>query len=223
MADGSCACGVPATLIKDAVRSRQCGSDLGTGVVFLRKDDRRYLQPQCPLRPMSKLSLQLHVLPEDVEELFIDLLQDTSIHLALAEGLPLKFRQPEGRTIVPADCRALAFSISPVALNVHTMNDFRRLNPDALLFEIGQLKPEGLAESWLSAMTTNSDAMNRWKRTAKSIQMRTLTGAIALNPKTGATVPIKGHRFSASAQDLFCKGLAMLPAAGNSIVQLPPL
>lgn len=169
---------------------------------------------------MSKLSLQLHVLPSEVNSLLGELLSDQSVFVTLAEGAPLQFRIPDERRCEPDRCKALCFTLTPPSLSARTLSDFRSLNPDVLVFEIGQLKPECLAESWLWAMTDNGEAMKRWRRAAKSVQSATLGGAIAVNPKSGATAPMKGHRFTAAAQALFEDGVAMLPAAGNSLVRL---
>lgn len=170
---------------------------------------------------MSKLSLQLHVLPGEVDALLSDLLNDKSVFVTVVEGsrIPLQFRLGEERRCPPG-CRALIFTHYSPVLSAQSIYDFLGLNPDALVFEVGQLTSAGLAESWLSAMTENSDVMKRWKRTAKLVQAATQGGAVAVNPKTGATAPMKGHRFTAGAQAQYLKGIAMLPSAGNSLVQL---
>lgn len=170
---------------------------------------------------MSKLSLQLHALPEEVDALLYDLLNDNSVFVTVVEGsrIPLQFRLDDGRRCPPG-CRALIFTLSPPMLPARSIHDFLGLNPGALVFEVGQLTPAGLAESWLSAMTENTDIMKRWKHSAKLMQAATLGGAVAVNPKTGATAPMKGHRFTAGAQAQYLKGVAMLPSAGNSLVQL---
>jgi hypothetical protein len=169
---------------------------------------------------MSKLSLQLHILPSEVNSLLEELLSDQSVFVTLVEGTPLQFRIAHERRCEPERCKALCFTLTPPSLSARSLNDFRSLNPDVLVFEIGQLKAECLAESWLWAMTDNGEVMKRWKRAAKSIQFATLGGAVAVNPRSRATAPMKGHRFTSGAQALFVSGVAMLPAAGNSLVHL---
>jgi hypothetical protein len=170
---------------------------------------------------MSKLSLQFHALPEEMGTLVSDLLQDNSVFMTVVEGsrMPLQFRLNEER-LYPPDCRALIFTLSPPVLSAKSIHDFRGLNPDALVLEFGQLVPAGLTESWLSAITENKDVVKRWKQTVKLVQAATLGGAVAVNPKSGAAAPMKGHRFTRGAQGQYLKGVAMLPSAGNSLIQL---
>lgn len=172
---------------------------------------------------MSKLSIQFHAMPNEASDLVRDALRDESIFVVEAVGSPLQFRLWDRRRDLNCEGRmeALAFTLKRPALNVESMDDFRHRNPDVLVLEIGQLTPVGLAESWLSAMTENRAAMTRWRKLARSLQSCTMTGAIAVNPISRATAPMKGHRFTAAAQMAFSKGIAMLPAAGNSLVELP--
>jgi hypothetical protein len=169
---------------------------------------------------MSKLSLQLHALPEELDVLLSDALDDQSIFVTLAEGSPLQFSLSEERRC-PPECKALTFTLSSPVLPARSVYDFVRLNPDALVFQFGQLTSLGLTESWLAATTENEDALKRWKRAARKIRSATLGGAVAVNPATGATAPMIGHRFIVGAQTLYLKGIAMLPAAGSNTVQLP--
>jgi hypothetical protein len=169
---------------------------------------------------MSMLSLQLHALPDELDVLLSDVLNDQSVFVTLAEGSPLQFSLSEERRC-PPECKALAFTLSSPVLPARSVYDFVRLNPDALVFQVGQLTSAGLTESWLAARTENEDALKRWKRAAKKVRSATLGGAMAVNPVTGATAPMVGHRFTVGAQTLYLKGVAMLPAAGSNTVQLP--
>jgi hypothetical protein len=169
---------------------------------------------------MSKLSLQLHALPEEVDVLLSDVLNDHSVFVTLAEGSPLQFRLSEEGRCSP-ECKALTFTLSSPVLPARSVYDFVRLNPDALVFQVGQLTSAGLTESWLAARTENEDALKRWKRVARKVRSATLGGATAVNPATGATAPMTGHRFTIGAQTLYLSGVAMLPVGGNSVVQLP--
>lgn len=168
---------------------------------------------------MSSLSLQLHATPEEVDFLLSDVLNDRSVFVTLAEGSPLQFRVSEQRRCSPA-CNALAFTLSPPVLSARSLYDFVGLNPDALLFHVGRLTPAGLAESWLAAKTENEDVMKRWRRTARKVRSATLSGAMAVHPNSGATAPMTGHRFTVGAQELYRKGVAILPAAGTARIQL---
>jgi hypothetical protein len=170
---------------------------------------------------MSKLSIQLHALPSEVSLLLQGLLNDPAVFVTVAEGSPLQFRSIATRDDEAlAGCKAVLFTLSQPVMASGTLVEFKRTNPDVLVFEIGQQTTAGLAESWLWAMSENADAMKRWKQAAKQLQSLTQTGAVAVNPVTGASAPMKGHRFTEGAQASYASGIAMRPAAGNSLVQL---
>jgi hypothetical protein len=170
---------------------------------------------------MSKISIQLHALPSEVASLLHGLLSDTAVCVTVAEGSPIRFRAVENReNDALSGCKAVMFTLSQPELGAASLNEFKRLNPDVLVFEIGHQSSAGLSESWLWAMTENWEAMKRWKLAAKQLQSHTLTGAVAVNPLTGATAPMKGHRFTQGAQASYAHGTPMRPSAGNSVVQL---
>lgn len=170
---------------------------------------------------MNKLSMQLHALPEEVDVLLSDLLNDDSVFITSAKGLrgSLFFSLNEKRRYL-TDVNALIFTLSRPHLSARSMHDFLGLNPGALIYEVGKLTSVGLNESWLSAMTENKDAMKRWKRAVKLIQAATVGGGVAVNPNTGATAPMKGHRFTVGAHEKYLKGVEMLPSAGNSLIKI---
>jgi hypothetical protein len=172
---------------------------------------------------MNKLSVQLHSMPDEVGGLLADLLGDPLVSVTIAKGAPLQFAQCDKQlqVAIPTGCKAVLFTLAEPTLGMSSLNEFRKLNPDALVFEIGQLKGKELEESWMSAMTDNQIAMRRWKQAAKQLRSATLTGAVAVNPGNGACAPMKGHRHTRAAQESFAKGIAMLPAAGNSVIRLP--
>lgn len=170
---------------------------------------------------MSKLSIQLHALPSEVPLLLRGLLNDPAVFATVAEGLPLRFRALVNRAD-PAlsECKAVLFTLSQPVMDSATLLEFKRANADVLIFEIGHQTSAGLAESWLWAMSENAEAMKRWKQAAKQLQALTHTGAVAVNPVSGASAPMKGHRFTDGAQASYASGMVMRPAAGNSLVQL---
>lgn len=169
---------------------------------------------------MKKLSLQLHALPEEVTDLLSDPLNDPNIFVVTGESNPIRFCLKENNKFEPSKFRVIIFTTHPPKLEANSVYDFIGLNPEALVFEIGHITQNGLAESWLAAVTTSSEVEKRWRQVVKSIRSATLSGALAMNPNSGATVPIKGHRFTIGAQKAFLNGVKILPSAGNSIVML---
>lgn len=174
---------------------------------------------------MRKLSIQIHAMPEEVAQLLENLLIDDQVFVTVAEGSPLQFSAFASRSFgsPPLGAKALLFTLAPPTLGCSSISDFRKLNVDALIFEIGRLTDRGLSESWLSAMTDDSSAMKRWKQAARHLRDLTMTGAVAVNPHNGASAPMKGHRFTKLALENNANGLLMLPAAGNSVIQLKHL
>jgi hypothetical protein len=151
---------------------------------------------------VPSLSIQFHALPDEFDALSSDLRNDGSVHMFVGRGY-------------------VGFSLDGPTPEV-TAYCFRISNPDALVWEVGEISRSGLAESWLSAKTDNEAAMKRWRRAATALRRATSSGATAKHPLSGAQAPMRWHRFTAGAQRAFVDGLAMLPAAGNSIILLPP-
>lgn len=173
---------------------------------------------------MSKLSLQFHALPGETLVLVRGLFEDPAVRVVEMSGLPPRFKELQGRghgLENDDQLRALIFTMSEPVLEAKSLHDFLRLNPSALTLEIGRLSSSGLSESWLAAMTDDKVAMTRWRKIARTIKDAMMSGAVAESPKTGATVPMKEHRFTAGAQAAYADGVAILPFAGNSIIRLP--
>jgi hypothetical protein len=174
---------------------------------------------------MSKLSLQFHAMPDEIPELVAALINDRAIFTTKIAGAPLApthFGKDEA-VQVDRSTRALAFTLRKPVLTARSIDEFRLANPDALVLSIGQIRDDGLAESWLSAMSDDETAMKRWRQASRIIHGITFSGATAVSPKSGATVPMKSHRFTAGAQKAYMKGLPLLPSGGNTIVRLPTI
>jgi hypothetical protein len=167
------------------------------------------------------ISVQFHAMPFEILGLFADLFFDDEIFCVEAVGSPSKFLRLN-KGLVPKfdeNRKAMAFALGEPDVIVGSMFEFLERNPDALVLEIGQVSALGLKESWLSANTKNPTALSRWRKVAKNLHVSTLDGAIAINPKNGAECHLKWHRFTEEARLAFHNGVAMLPAAGNAIIQ----
>ncbi len=127
------------------------------------------------------------------------------------------------RTVIPvqASGRALIFSAKEPDLDAETMHQFSDRNPDALVLEMGQLSKAGLGESWLWSSTRDKETVLRWRAAAKQVKAYLLSGAVAVNPTTGESAPMKWHRFTQKAQEAYVEGVVLLPAAGSSVIKLP--
>jgi len=178
---------------------------------------------QLAIRAMNKLSLQLHCLPEEVDILLTDLLDDEAVTVTVAEGVPLQFRPYKNRQFATTECEALIFTLTPPILSAPSLHDFTILNPGALVFKMGRLSSKGLSESWLHAMTENEVAMKRWKRAARRVRSMTQGGGVAVHPISGATAPMRVNRFTVGARELYSRGGVLLPCAGNSLIRIEGL
>lgn len=173
---------------------------------------------------MSGLIVQFHALSEEISDLFAELFDDSDVYIAEVMRSPLRFQMwsKEASSRATMDRRMFVFSLTPITLDVKNMNDFHRANVDALFLELGGTSPAGLAESCLSSMTDDEVALRRWKEVMKRLRKNTLLGAIAVNPKTGASCPMRSHRFTVGAQYVHANGIAILPFAGHAVIKLPP-
>lgn len=112
--------------------------------------------------------------------------------------------------------RRVAITLKPPVLAVGALNEFLDRNSSALLLDIGRQTVEGLRESWLTAKTEDPGLYSKWKKFADRLRSITKLGTVAINPQTGASMSLKGHRFSPGAKKLESEGVPMLPVAGTS-------
>jgi hypothetical protein len=84
------------------------------------------------------------------------------------------------------------------------------------LLDIGRKVDAGLQESGLSARTSDNATLGVWRKLSRQIVASTRTGVIAVNPQSGATAPLRSHRFSNGAKTLERAGVPILPVAGTA-------
>lgn len=171
---------------------------------------------------MPGMSTQFHALPSEIADLLGGLFDDPDVHVLRTTGR--SSYQEIDRPVVPGDGPvSFAFTVHrPMILGASTAFDFQKHNPEGLYLEIGGASAKGLEESWLQTMATNPFALGRWKKAFRKLKASTTTGAIAVNPTSGATAPMRAHRFTRRAQEAYAEGQPMLPCAGNTIIQFPP-
>lgn len=99
-------------------------------------------------------------------------------------------------------------------------DDLLRRHPGALLLQIGRETERGLRESWLTCKEASGEDYARWRHVANSLRKITMAGAIARNPRSGATGQMRNHRHTEGARRLASQGLAILPVAGDAQVEL---
>ena len=169
------------------------------------------------------LSIQYHAMPDEYIVLLSKIIADDNLWISeYCEDSP-RFRivdRVDGSLSVRSR-RAIMFTPAEPNLSGATMRQFAELNPDALVLEIGGLSENGLGESFLWSNTRDKDVVRRWREAAKQLKASLLSGAIAVNPDTGESAPMKWHRFTRKAQMAYADGVAMRPPAGTSVIRLP--
>lgn len=171
---------------------------------------------------MSKLSFQFHAMPEDLPWLIDQIASDEVVVVAgfRRENSQVSVLENPISSSLANEMAVIGFTFGAAAVDVVSVDEYRRKNPDALILEVGLLTERGLMESWIYAMTENAEAMRGWRSIVKKLRVQMLSGVVAMNPITGAIAPMPNHRFSVAAKDAALNGQRMLPAAGNSILLL---
>ena len=171
------------------------------------------------------LSIQFHAMPDEHGVLLSGALDDSNLWVSehRIDSPAFKLVERAGETPAQPGVRALIFGAMEPDLDAVTMHQFAGLNPDALVLEIGALSESGLAESWLWSNARDKELVRRWRKAANQLKASLLSGAIAINPATGESAPMKWHRFTRKAQKAYANGVVMRPAAGTSIIKLPSI
>ncbi len=169
---------------------------------------------------MSDISIQFHATPDELLLLVQDFVQDARIFVSAIKYEPFKVIPVENQALVlvlhQTDVERLAFTIKRPVLRGNGMMGFLDRNPSALLLDIGRRVDAGLQESGITARTSDKAVLGIWRKLSRRIIAATRTGVTAVNPQTGATAPVRSHRFSDGAKALERAGVPMLPVAGTA-------
>lgn len=168
---------------------------------------------------MADILIQFHALPEELEPLIREAFEG-GLHAVAFYAHPAPATQLTAERVAAAlrdaTLRSIAFTVEhPMGLGGTTAS-FVAKHSDALTLDVGHRSERGLHESCLSARTGSETALKHWKRIARRLRAVTEAGATAVNPRTGATVAIPGHRFTAAAKALDQEGVPILPVAGTA-------
>lgn len=105
-------------------------------------------------------------------------------------------------------------------LDVESLSQFADRNSEGLFIKPGRLGQVTLGQSWLSAQSANPQVIKAWRKIAKVLNDRTLSGVWVVNPSTQAGGFYKQFRFTEGALKLFDEGYRMSPPAGTNLVFL---
>ncbi|NUQ76262.1 MAG: hypothetical protein HUU21_22205 [Polyangiaceae bacterium] len=169
---------------------------------------------------MTDISTQFHATPKELMVLVSAFTHEHTVYITAIRFSPFEARQVNELEVEPVfldnSVERIVLTIRPPVLPANSMNHFLDRNIDALILDIGRLNNAGLKESWLTARTNDKEALNTWRKLVKKLRAMTRAGAVAVDPKTGATTKLRAHRFSDGAKDLEVVGVPMLPVAGSA-------
>lgn len=169
------------------------------------------------------LAIQFHAMPEEHAGLIAAALADCDLWVSTFAGDPPTFKVMDraGKPAIPANCQAIMFTASEPDLDARSMREFAGRNPDALVLEIGDLTASGLGESCLWTKSREPALVRRWRALAKPVKAALHAGAVAFNPRTGMSGPMKWHRYTRGAQEAYAAGTVIRPVAGGCVIQIP--
>jgi hypothetical protein len=168
---------------------------------------------------MADISIQFHALPEELREFVKQIVPEFGLHVIAIRFPPYRAVELDSEQVDEAFTDSspydeLAFTLRQPILPAKGNMEFCDKNPDALWLAIGKRTKTDLRESWLSARTENAAVLAVWKKIAKRLRGMTERGALAVQPKTGATGPARDHRYTAGAKALEASGVPMLTITG---------
>ena len=172
---------------------------------------------------MATLSIQFHALPSELAPRVRNWVVELNVHLVCISFRPFSVVEIPPSAIESAinagKCRRFTLTVNPPNLSVDSPDAFGRENPGALTLDVGCLSANGLQESWLAARTLETPLPTQWNYVAKDLRAITNAGAIAVNPRSGATSRSKNHRYSPGAKALEASGVAIRSGAGTSLLK----
>jgi hypothetical protein len=168
---------------------------------------------------MADISIQFHALPDELRDFVKQCVTDFNLHVIAMRYVPFEVIEPVGvdldRLFIDSSMhRRLHFTLEKPTFPVAHALDFGVKNQDALRLDIGARTETELRESWLCARTNNATALAVWRKIAKRLKDMTEKGALAVQPKTGQTGPVRGHRYTLGAKELESSGVFMLTQTG---------
>jgi hypothetical protein len=168
---------------------------------------------------MADISIQFHALPEEQRDFVTQCISDFGLHVVAIRYSPYEAVELDSAAIADvfldaSPVRELAFTLCHPNLPAKGNMEFWDKNPDVLRLQIGRRSEKGVEESHLSARTENAAALAVWKKIAKRLKSMTEKGALAVQPKTGAAGPARGHRYTAGARALEATGVPMVTITG---------
>lgn len=173
---------------------------------------------------MPGMIIQFHAVPEELIPLLSWAMKDLSVHITAMRFWPFSAVEMRPDTLevlfLDPSVQEIKLTLEAPRLPVAMASEFYDRHSSALGLDIGRLSEKGLIESCLSCRDADTRSSDVWKRIAAKLRGITKAGASATSLATGVTAKYKNHRYTSGAKALDDKGVAILPAAGTSVLHL---
>jgi len=164
---------------------------------------------------MKKIMIQFHATLEELVEY---------MNFASSElGLVMTMMRLKPFTLTEACTKffiRIIFTKENPNIDVGSPNDFYDSNLGTVGLHIGLMTEHSLNESALAFMSDEKEKIAVANKLVSRLKKITKSGATAVNPKNGAEVNVRSHRYTDGAKLIYDQGLKILPAAGNSLYKL---
>ena len=166
---------------------------------------------------MKKISLQFYFAPDEFvstvnslifKNAFITIIRSADRQSIVFDG---EFQE------LYKDLSILCIGFTAVNPNLTGLgrNGFREKNKESLIFEVGRVTPDGLAQSWIAAMTYDEKISNSWGRVISKFKRSLNSGITAINRDSGVQARVKGIYYTDGAAGLYKNGIPILPLIGS--------
>lgn len=175
---------------------------------------------------MWHFTLPLHATPEELVALCERWASEHELYIAIerffptyaAEAVPLL--GDLGSAIAAFDpvrrigLRRDVFDIDSISASQHLMR-----NPETFVMVLEPLTEDGLRATALTGRMSEQDRLRWWIDLVREASVDLHQGASAIDPDTGARMPVPDHYHTPGAHDLAASGVRMLASAGNALFQ----
>lgn len=176
---------------------------------------------------MKSLLVQFHAVPEEILDFVKSVSRDLGLVVVVMVLKPFKIELIDNLDKLEeilaqkreADIR-IALKAGEIDLTAKSPNNFFDLNSDCITVDIGTLSARALNESSLSFQSDSTEAFRTANKVANKLKKFTKSGAIAVNPDTGAEAKIRSHRYTEMAKQKYDEGIKILPVAGKNLFKL---
>lgn len=173
---------------------------------------------------MKKIMIQFHATLEELVEYMNFASSELGLVMTMMRLKPFTLTEACTKFLV-SDLKIegtirIIFTKENPNIDVGSPNDFYDSNLGTVGLHIGLMTEHSLNESALAFMSDEKEKIAFANKLVSRLKKITKSGATAVNPKNGAEVNVRSHRYTDGAKLIYDQGLKILPAAGNSLYKL---